>query len=387
MISDKWKAIISTILVLMALGGLAKIVHGGPLDVGKGNVGKMAVWEVASLTWKPWTLAGYGLVTQLSVGKGEVSRMAYWNGTAWTAWSGTVPSTWLTGGNWKTFYTNGSGVMQELALPAAYYYLQGNGVAAAPTFSNILRPARITTTAGPDTFAATATEPVVFGTRSIYDAGASILAIMGNIRVGSSSYTNNATLSQIGFTSSTTGTGWTLGSVTGTTTCGWLSNGGSKMYKGDSLKATQQISTDSVRLNSLGGVDVRLYNGSGVTMYRGWIVEGSTGSYKKTTYATAGDLMPIGTVFDVSVASQDWYWCTVSGGGYVAVIDAPTATVINGDRVLALSAATNALADCYTLVGVPVHDREVGHPISDGIIGQNTSPATDDLAIGIIHFR
>ena len=40
----------------------------------------------------------------------------------------------LTANNWKTWYSNGSGVVTELALPVTDKYLRGTGVAAAPDF-------------------------------------------------------------------------------------------------------------------------------------------------------------------------------------------------------------------------------------------------------------
>jgi hypothetical protein len=371
---DWVKGLIGLLLCLFALGGIAKIVHGGPLDVGPGDVGKMAVWEVASLSWKPWTTLGYGLVSQLSVGKGEVARLAYWNGTAWTAWTGTVPSTWLTGGNWKTFYTNGTGVMQELALPAAYYYFQGNGAAAAPSFVNALRPARITTTTGSDTLKKT----------YVLDSLFAITGVMGNL-IGGSSYFGWSAGASAFYTPVTIRAG-TFVVYNGSNNSVFSTTGIRSNIPGYIVKV-DTVSTDSIRMNKLGGLDVRAYNNSGATIYRGWIMKTKTGNYKGVEPVVTSDLQPVGTVHDASAATATWFWMTVSGAGYVAVIDAPTATVINGDRLFAVSTATNGLADCYTTGAVPVHDREIGHVFSDGIIGQNTSPSTDNLAVGIIHFR
>ena len=145
------RMVLGIILIAAALGGLAATALPQPLYTGPGTVGRMAVWQVASLSWRPWTLLGYGAVAQLYEGPGDVARLAYWNGTAWQEWNGTVPIGWLTGAAWKTYYTDAAGLFQPVALPAAYYYYQGNGVAAAPSWVNVLRPARITTTAGKDT--------------------------------------------------------------------------------------------------------------------------------------------------------------------------------------------------------------------------------------------
>ncbi|MFH1428990.1 MAG: hypothetical protein ABIH39_04520 [Candidatus Margulisiibacteriota bacterium] len=49
----------------------------------------------------------------------------------------TRPVTSLTGGNWKTFFTNGSGTPTELALGTAAKVLTANGVAAAPTWETV----------------------------------------------------------------------------------------------------------------------------------------------------------------------------------------------------------------------------------------------------------
>lgn len=46
----------------------------------------------------------------------------------------------LTGTAWRVFYTNGSGVMVELALGASGTYLKSNGAAAAPTFEAPVDP-------------------------------------------------------------------------------------------------------------------------------------------------------------------------------------------------------------------------------------------------------
>lgn len=226
--STKAKAIIGMILVLLALVAPVRLLA-GPLDVGPGKVQRMAAWEVASLSWKPWTTLGYGLISQLSVGPGEVGRMSYWDNATlkWKEWNGTIPPAGITGTAWKVLYSNAAGVYQELALgtagtyirsagvaaaptfsapllsditganwsmyatngtgvftavplPAAYHYLQGNGVAAAPTFVNALRPAMITTTIGPDTLDGpvvskdsikqATTQPIMLGQVSVKDS-------------------------------------------------------------------------------------------------------------------------------------------------------------------------------------------------------------------------
>lgn len=52
-----------------------------------------------------------------------------------TSCTGLPQTTGVIGGNWKTPYTNGSGVTTELALGAAGTVLRSGGTAAAPTFA------------------------------------------------------------------------------------------------------------------------------------------------------------------------------------------------------------------------------------------------------------
>lgn len=70
------------------------------------------------------------------------------------ALSNTLPSALLTGGNWKVFYTNGSGVVTELVLGAANTLLTSAGATSAPTFtSTITSPTLSGTVAGTPTWA------------------------------------------------------------------------------------------------------------------------------------------------------------------------------------------------------------------------------------------
>ena len=745
------KLIVGITLMLIALAGLASLAScQSPLYTGPGTVGRMAVWEVASLAWKPWTLLGYGLTANLYTGPGTVARLAYWNGTAWQEWDGHVPIGWLTAGNWKVFYSNGTGAVQQLALPAAYHYFQGNGVAAAPSWVNVLQPTRIKTTAGPDTFyivrvvgnlmsgdssatgfpassvmlnsissvllggaidtmvnvkyggivagyncrmfpdpaAPTSYGSGIFGGwgcrndgwvgsvtvggcwnyidstcgtsviaggdqdsmlsdgstnddmfmgggvlnkmdhshtaaivagahnylyyapysfiaggdydtiyqgryatilgginnkitlagfyshiggghsnrvsnlmgailngRQNYALGDSFNVVIGGFRDsigagrfniigggslnyisgtgatgshnviggGSTNYIVGTTgsnysviaggfLNNISYGGNTEanvvggGRGNTNTSVGYSTIAGGYGNkvnfgyyqsiGGGYMNYGNGSAATiaggdgdtalasyaaiggghrshvsvtgawgtvgggefnrvnapystipggdsnavavgcsasvamgklataahprsiifggtgTAFSTtasgqamfampngltcmDSSRLNALGGVDVKMYNGSQDVLYRGQIVKSLTSAgngYKWVVKVAVDDIHPIGTVQEASIATNTWGWITVSGAGYVAVIDGRTQTVINGDRLLAVCAAADVgaaagLANCYTTAGVPVHDREVGHPISDKNIGVNTSATTDSICVAMIHFR
>ena len=113
-------------------------------------------------------------VTSLLVGIVATDSFYQWSGAAWTAFTipsfesstsnikmdgavsvgaaSTVPRAdhihpsdtsrlAASRGNWKLFYSDGSGVFQELALSVANKYLMSNGVNAAPTLESITIPA------------------------------------------------------------------------------------------------------------------------------------------------------------------------------------------------------------------------------------------------------
>ena len=48
-----------------------------------------------------------------------------------------VTATDINGGNWKVFYTDGSGDVNELAVGAAGTFIAGNGTSSAPAFENV----------------------------------------------------------------------------------------------------------------------------------------------------------------------------------------------------------------------------------------------------------
>lgn len=239
-----WKKFVigMMLMILLLVGIIGMILGQTPLSVGPDDVIRMARWS--GTQWLP--LWAVGVTGPLYFGPGKVGRLAYWDVPTgkWKEWNGTVPLSSIVAGNWKVFYTNGSGVITELplgaagtiirssgaaaaptmvtqaitehtganwstwytngsgtptalALPAQYYYLQGNGVAAAPGYVNVLRPARITTTAGKDTLNKTSVldslfmtsaRPILFGLIPVKDTLSIWLriryAMMDSARIG-----------------------------------------------------------------------------------------------------------------------------------------------------------------------------------------------------------
>ena len=72
---------------------------------------------------------GTNAIARLGIGSANTVLKSSGSAPAW----GTVAATEVTANNWKLFYSNGSGAVQELAL-AASGVLTANGTSAAPTF-------------------------------------------------------------------------------------------------------------------------------------------------------------------------------------------------------------------------------------------------------------
>ena len=74
---------------------------------------------------------GTNALARLGIGSANTVLKSSGSAPAW----GTVAATEMTANNWKLFYSNGSGAVQELAL-AASGVLTANGTSAAPTFES-----------------------------------------------------------------------------------------------------------------------------------------------------------------------------------------------------------------------------------------------------------
>lgn len=95
----------------------------------------------ANLTTWAGIAPGTGVGTALGLNIGSAGAPILFNGALGTPSSGTLTSatglpltTGLTGGNWKTIYTNGSGAVVELPLGSAGKVLTTNGASSAPTW-------------------------------------------------------------------------------------------------------------------------------------------------------------------------------------------------------------------------------------------------------------
>ncbi|MFA6076858.1 MAG: tail fiber domain-containing protein [Candidatus Paceibacterota bacterium] len=105
---------------------------GGGGTVGPGTINEIAYFDTAN-TVASLTVATYPSLTELSYAKGVTSAIqTQLNAKANSAGALTQ---FVGNGNWRVFYSDGSGDVQELALGALGTFLQANGVSSAPTWA------------------------------------------------------------------------------------------------------------------------------------------------------------------------------------------------------------------------------------------------------------
>jgi len=113
---------------------------------------------------------------------------------------------------------------------------------------------------------------------------------------------------------------------------------------------------------SEGGHAVRMYNNTGGTLTRGYIVRiaGTGDSYIEL--AAAGSDAPCGIVFQ-DIPTANWGWITVGGYAYVQFVASVTQTGYGSDYYCAMSAGTAGKADQFAISTLTRHNGEVGHAV------------------------
>lgn len=146
----------------------------------------------------------------------------------------------------------------------------------------------------------------------------------------------------------------------------------------------QVFGNNKVGISELGGIAVKLNNGSGVASVKGTIVIADTNADDSFDIAGADEVQPIGIVYDDGVADGSECWVIIYGIADVLLKD--TTASVHGNWVYTSDVAGRA--DATLLVppggGIPeldVHMGEVGHCI------ESKGADTDVLTRVCLHFN
>lgn len=146
----------------------------------------------------------------------------------------------------------------------------------------------------------------------------------------------------------------------------------------------QVFGNNKVGISELGGLAVKLNNGSGVNSVEGTIVIADINADDSFDIAAAGEPQPIGIVYDDGIADGSECWVVIYGIADVLLKD--TTASVHGNWVY--TSDVPGRADATLLVppggGIPeldIHMGEVGHAI-ESIAGGN-----DVLARVCLHFN
>ncbi len=135
-----------------------------------------------------------------------------------------------------------------------------------------------------------------------------------------------------------------------------------------------------------GGLAIRLINNTGAASVKGSVVDASHSVEAAVELEGAGDLDPIGVIYDDGVADGDWVWIVVSGIADVLLEDGTGSTYGNWVETSGTAAgradATNAAPPASGVIGeVQEHFREIGHCL------ETKGAGTGVLARCVLHFN
>ena len=146
----------------------------------------------------------------------------------------------------------------------------------------------------------------------------------------------------------------------------------------------QVFGNNKVGISELGGLAVKLLNGTGVNSVKGTIVKADVNADDSFDIAAAGEAQPIAIVYDDGIVDGGGCWVIIYGIADVLLKD--TTASVHGNWVYTSDAPGRA--DATLLVppggGIPeldIHMGEVGHAL-ESIVGGN-----DVLARVCLHFN
>lgn len=148
--------------------------------------------------------------------------------------------------------------------------------------------------------------------------------------------------------------------------------------------AIQVFGNNKVGISELGGVAVKLNNGSGAPSVKGTIVIADTNADDSFDTAPADEIQPIGIVYEDGVADGSDCWVIIYGIADVLLKDTTASTHGNWVYVSDVAGRAEATLAAPPGGGIPeleIHMGEVGHAI------ESVAGGEDVLARVCIHFN
>lgn len=154
------------------------------------------------------------------------------------------------------------------------------------------------------------------------------------------------------------------------------------------VDGTGRIATPKVKMTPEGGFAIKLTNKSGSEVTRGRVVEADTSANDAFNITETEDYMPIGVIYDASIADDAEGWVVVLGIADVAMEDNTAATrgywVKTSDSDAGYADSTNASPPGGGVPELGQHSREIGHCIETVAA---TGAGTHILARCVLHFN
>ena len=146
----------------------------------------------------------------------------------------------------------------------------------------------------------------------------------------------------------------------------------------------QVFGNNKVGISELGGLAIKLNNGSGVASVKGTIVKSDINADDSFDIAAAGEAQPIAIVYDDGVVDGAGCWVIISGIADVLMKD--TLASVHGHWVYTSDVPGRADATLLVppgggVVELDVHMGEIGHCL------ESKGGGADVLARMVVHFN
>lgn len=144
---------------------------------------------------------------------------------------------------------------------------------------------------------------------------------------------------------------------------------------------TMQDSARGAMMTPEGGFAVLMINRTGTASQKGRVVMASTDNNNSVVYASAGSNMPVGVMYNSSVANGSVCWIVVGGLAEVLMEDNVSAV---GGYWLGVSTSEAGYAETASAPPTALHWNEIGHCTQSKTA---TGAGTHVLSRAILHFN